>query len=115
VTALDVEDVVFTGGAAKGELWPRILADVLGVPVRVPLVKESTALGAAVCAGLGAGVYSSLGDAARLVRFERTFEPDPGASAAYEDLYEQWRDVYRRVLQISEDGVVRPLWRAAGT
>jgi autoinducer 2 (AI-2) kinase len=88
---------------------------VLDVPVHVPAVKESTALGAAVCAGVGAGVYASLADVARLMRFERTFEPDAGASAAYVTLYEQWRDVYDRVLQISEDGAVRPLWRAAGT
>ncbi len=115
VSGREAGEVVFTGGAAKGKLWPQILADVLGVPVRIPQVKESTALGAAVCAGVGAGVYESLADAARLVRFERTLEPDPAASAAYETLYEQWREVYDRVLQLSEDGVVRPLWRAAGT
>src|SRR5207253_8404820 len=95
------------GWAAKGRFWPQILADVLDVPVHVPAVKESTALGAAVCAGVGAGVYSSLADVARLVRVERTFEPETAASAAYGTLYEQWRDVYDRVLQISEDGVVR--------
>jgi autoinducer 2 (AI-2) kinase len=108
------DEIVFTGGAAKGRVWAQILADVLGVAVRVPVVKESTALGAAVCAGLGVGLFTSPPDIAPLVRFETTFEPGPAASA-YPDLYEQWREVYSRTLEMSEAGVVRPLWRAAGT
>lgn len=115
VAGLEVGEAVFTGGAANGELWSQILADVLGVPVRVPVVKESTSLGAAVCAGVGAGVYDSLADAARLVRFERTHEPESAAAAAYDELYAQWLSVYDRMLELSEEGVVRPLWRAAGT
>jgi autoinducer-2 kinase len=116
VSGLDVDEVVFTGGAAKGELWPQILADVLGLPVRIPVVKESTALGAALFAGLGAGLYGSLGEAAgRVVRFERTIEPDDAARAAYRDLYERWLALYSRSLELSEAGLVRPLWRAAGT
>jgi hypothetical protein len=42
VTGRRCEDVVFTGGASKGVLWPQILADALP-PVTVPRVKESTA------------------------------------------------------------------------
>ena len=49
------------------------------------------------------------------MRFERTFEPDSRAHQAYGDLYEQWRKVYAHALEISEGGVVRPLWRTAGT
>jgi autoinducer 2 (AI-2) kinase len=111
-----VEDAVLTGGAAKGTLWPQIVADTLGVPVRVPSVKESTALGAAIYAGAGAGLYGDAGDAAaQLVRFERVFEPQPDAVAAYESLYTRWLELYRRSLELSEAGLVRPLWRAAGT
>ena len=115
VAELDVEEVVFTGGAANGALWSQILADVLGVPVHVPAVRESTALGAAVCAGVGAGIFNSLTDVSRLVRVERTHEPDATAAASYNELYSQWLAVYHRMLQLSEDGIVRPLWRAAGT
>src|SRR5262249_59874962 len=101
---------------AKGRLWPQILADVLGAVVRVPSVTESTALGAALYAGVGAGLYDDLGAVIRhAVRCERTFEPDSRAHQAYGDLYEQWRKVYAHALEISESGVVRPLWRAAGT
>jgi len=115
VSGGSVDEVVFTGGASKGSLWPRILADVLDVPVRIPHVKESTALGAAVCAGVGAGVYSSLADAAHLVRFDAPVEPERASATQYRQLYEQWREVYDRMLGLSDDGLVRPMWRAAGT
>ena len=115
LTERKFEEAVFTGGASKGSLWPRIVADVLGVPVRIPVVRESTSLGAAMCAGVGAGLYGSLDEVARrLVRFERTVEPDPTTHALYGDLYERWRAVYARALEISEAGLLPPLWRAAG-
>ena len=64
-------------------MWAQILADVLGVPARVPVVKESTALGAAVYAGLGAGLYASLDDVgpARALRVHRRARPGAGARA----------------------------------
>ena len=46
-------EVIFAGGAAKGKLWPQILSDVLGIPVKVPVVKEAAALGTAIAAGVG--------------------------------------------------------------
>jgi autoinducer 2 (AI-2) kinase len=116
VTGRGVGEVVLTGGAAKGTLWPQIIADTLGLPVRIPVVKESTALGAAIYAGVGAGVYEdAVAAAGRLVRFERTVEPDREAAATYDGLYERWSELYRRSLELSESGLVRPLWRAAGT
>ena len=104
-----------TGGAAKGSLWPQIVADVLGVTVRVPVVKESTALGAALCAGVGAGIYTDLAQTAtRLVRWERSFEPEPAARAIYDVSYASWQAVYPRILQLSEERLLRPMWWPAG-
>ncbi len=60
VTGEEYGQVVFTGGAARGRLWPQILADVLGAEVRVPAVTESTALAAAMYARLGAGLDDRL-------------------------------------------------------
>lgn len=57
------QEVVFAGGASKGFLWPQILSDVLGVKVRVPVVKESTSLGTAICAAFGVGIYKNTTDA----------------------------------------------------
>jgi autoinducer 2 (AI-2) kinase len=116
LTGLRSEEVVFTGGAAKGRLWPQIMADVLGVPVQIPAVTESSALGAAICAGTGVGIYSSLDELRpSLRRRAAVFEPDQAVTAVYEDRYAAWREIYQRMLAISEEGILNPLWRAAGT
>jgi autoinducer 2 (AI-2) kinase len=116
VTGIEFEEAVLTGGAAKGVLWPQIIADTLGIVVKIPFVKESTALGAAIYAGVGAGFYDDAARAAtEIARFERTAEPDPAAHATYLELYERWLELYGRTLELSEAGLVRPLWRAAGT
>jgi autoinducer 2 (AI-2) kinase len=115
LTGHDFDEAVFTGGAAKGHLWPQIMADVLGVPVHIPLVTESSALGAAICAGVGAGLYSDLtGPRSGLRRRAATFEPDRAAAAVYDQRYAAWREIYQRILDITEDGLLNPLWRAAG-
>jgi autoinducer-2 kinase len=107
--------IVFTGGAAKGTLWPQVVADVLDVEVKVPAVVESTALGAALYAGIGAGLYANLPEVVeRVVRFERTFVPDEKNRAIYDDGYGTWSAVYPRVLQLSEERLLRPMWWPAG-
>jgi autoinducer-2 kinase len=114
VTGRNFGEVVFTGGAAKGALWPQIIADVLGTTVHVPAVTESSALGAAVAAGVGVGVFDSMSAVPGLAARTRTLRPDPAGVAAYEVGYASWQRIYDRLLEISEDGVLRPLWRAAG-
>ncbi len=115
LTGARVTKLTFTGGAAKGTLWPQIIADVLGLPVHVPTVTESSALGAALCAGRGAGFYSSLTELeGALHKRAATFEPEAAAVAAYRDSYARWLQIYPRMLELSEDGLLNPLWRAAG-
>jgi len=116
LTGRTFNEIVFTGGASKGQLWPQILADVLNCRVKVPVIKESTALGAALYAGLGAGLYDDLrGVTQQIITFEKTFEPDEATHRLYQDLYNQWLRVYQRSLDMVEEGLVQPLWRAAGT
>ena len=116
VTGRSCDEVVFTGGASKGKLWPRVMADVLGLPVKIPTVKESTALGAAIFAGIGAGIYPDVATAGRqIVSFERTVDPDLEVHARYLELYANWLRVYEAQVRMVEGGLTRPLWRAAGT
>jgi glycerol kinase len=63
------------GGAAVNDALMQFQADLLGVPVVRPLQTESTALGAAYLAGLGAGVWRSPRDLAALWQPQRRFEP----------------------------------------
>jgi autoinducer-2 kinase len=116
LTRAPVTEAVLTGGAAKGQLWPQIVANTLGVPVHIPVVEESTALGAAICAGVGAGFWKGTDEAAGLAaNFARTVEPEPEAQATYRELAEQWFEIYRTSMQLVKPGLLKPLWSAAGT
>ncbi|MBE3070364.1 MAG: hypothetical protein IMZ66_09020, partial [Planctomycetes bacterium] len=76
------------GGGAKNRLWNRIRADVTGLPVVVPAETEATALGAALFAFVGGGVYKSIDEARKAIDFGETVtEPSKAAARAYGDLY----------------------------
>ena len=108
-------EVVFAGGASKSPLWCRILADVLGLPVKVPVVKEATALGAAIIAGTGVGIYRDAADgAAKCVRWEETYTPDADNHRIYTEMYPVWREVYAAQLSLCDRGLTRNMWIAPG-
>jgi glycerol kinase len=62
------------GGAAANDFLMQLQADVAAVSVQRPNELESTARGAAMLAGVGAGLFASGRDAAKMVKIERTFE-----------------------------------------
>ena len=82
-------DVRADGGASHNDLLLQFQADVLGVPVTRAAQTESTALGAALLAGLAVGLWKGEREAADLWRAERTFAPDPRADR--ESLLAGWR------------------------
>jgi glycerol kinase len=63
------------GGAAANDLLLQIQADLTGMPVSRPRVRETTALGAAYLAGLTAGVFRDLDEIAARWQLERRFDP----------------------------------------
>ncbi|HMH50692.1 MAG TPA: glycerol kinase GlpK [Candidatus Acidoferrum sp.] len=83
------------GGAAANDFLCQFQADVMNVPVERPRVIETTALGAAGLAGLGAGVWRSLDDFAERAAIERTFVPSMDARVR-EDRYGGWRRAVER-------------------
>ena len=70
LTALKVD-----GGASANDLLMQFQADLLGVPLVRPEVVETTALGAAMLAGIGVGIYGGLDDVRGAWRKDRVFEP----------------------------------------
>ncbi|MEH7119184.1 autoinducer-2 kinase [Neobacillus vireti] len=109
------DSIVFGGGASKSDLWCQIVADVLNIKVKVPVVKESTALGAAICAGVGAGIYESFNEAiTEVVQFEKTFEPNETNHFIYEELYKKWEAVYKVQLELADQGYTNHMWIAPG-
>lgn len=81
--------VFVCGGGAHNALYNTIKASVLGHPLTVADVKETTALGAAMLGGLGAGVYTDLADALQQVQHEETvIHPDLDDAAHYQAVYQ---------------------------
>jgi len=84
-----------SGGGARSRLWLQIVASVLGLPLELPAVEEGSAYGAALLAGVAAGVFADAQDAvARCVRVRETIEPRPSWAAVYEDGYARFRALY---------------------
>ena len=85
------------GGAAGNDLLLQIQADLAGIPVVRPRVRETTALGAAYLAGLAVGVFRDLDEIAARWRPERRFEP--AAPAGWrEEARARWADAVRATL-----------------
>ena len=82
------------GGAAKNDLLAQFQADVASVEVVRPIEVESTGRGAAMLAGVGAGL-SDLGAAARMVKLDRSFHPAISASERAAHL-RRWEEAIRR-------------------
>ncbi|HEV2475483.1 MAG TPA: glycerol kinase GlpK, partial [Candidatus Dormibacteraeota bacterium] len=85
------------GGAAVMDLLCQLQADLLGIPVRRPRQTETTALGAAFLAGLGAGIWGEA-DLAQLWKLDREFEPSMSRDEA-ESMQSRWRRAVERSLQ----------------
>ena len=84
------------GGMVVNDWLMQFLTDILRIPVVRPQTVETTALGAALLAGLQAGVYASLDEIGALWRIDRRFEPVLDARRA-ETLYAGWREAVGRV------------------
>jgi xylulokinase len=84
-----------SGGGAASDLWLRIVASVLGLPLERTETEEGSAFGAALLAGVRASVLRDAADAvARCVHVRDRIEPDPEWSAAYEHGYDRYRLLY---------------------
>jgi glycerol kinase len=95
------------GGATENDFLCQFQADVLGLPVLRPRVRETTALGAAYLAGLGVGLWPGADALRALWRLERAFEPamDP---ARRDELYAGWQRAVERARGWVDPAAARP-------
>ena len=89
------------GGASANAMLLQFQADLLGVPVRRPVVAETTALGAAYLAGLAVGYWDGLDDVRRNWALDREFAPER-SRAEMDHLYAGWIKAVSRSLAWAE-------------
>ncbi|MGQ9476226.1 MAG: NAD(P)-dependent oxidoreductase [Actinomycetota bacterium] len=87
-----VENVLVAGGLSRSSLWTGILSDVLGRPVSVAATPEVSAMGAAICAGVGAGLFEDHVEGARSLDLPRRSHLPGPDSGEYQGLYAGWRE-----------------------
>ncbi len=98
VTGNEIDELRFCGGNTKSRLWTQIQADVLNLPVKVPVVREATALGAALLAGLGIELYPNIVEATEtIVKWLPTVKPRKDIAQIYERYYKQWIEGYYKL------------------
>jgi xylulokinase len=84
-----------SGGGARSRLWLRIVASTFGIPLELTAVEEGSAYGAALLAGVSAGVFEDVHHAVTsCVRVTDTVEPDAAWTDAYAKPYQHFQALY---------------------
>lgn len=95
---IQIERTKICGGGAKSSLWRRIIANVLNVKVDQIESEEGPALGGAMLAMVGCGVYKNVEEAAeQIVKIINTVEPDEALVAKYDAQYKKFAKIYPTV------------------
>lgn len=88
------EKIRLAGGVVNSKVWTQMFADVIGIPLEIVKQDELGAKGAAMAAGIGAGVYTDYAEAAaKCVQISETVYPNPGAVEIYKKKYANYKAV----------------------
>ncbi len=101
-TSLKPVELRVDGGVTRNDYLMQLQANILGIPILRPRNIETTSLGAAYAAGLGAGVWRSIGDLKKYWVLDKRFEPVWG-NVKREKLYRGWRIAVKRAMKWIDD------------
>ncbi|TIU75698.1 MAG: carbohydrate kinase, partial [Mesorhizobium sp.] len=93
---------VLSGGGSRSAIWPQIFSDVLEMPVTVARSRETGALGAAIAAGTGVGLFADFSSgAAAMTAPDRCYQPNIAIAPVYEQRYRLYGEINQ---------AMAPLW-----
>lgn len=95
---IELNELKADGGASVNEFLMQFQADILDIPVLRPVIRETTALGAAYLAGLGTGIWSSREEIAQAWHLDKTFRPS-GDKKHFDALYHKWKKAVERSMK----------------
>lgn len=102
-TGTEIQDFRAVGGGSKSDAWVQISADILGRPFIRPKITEAGALGAAIMAGAGCGIFASIQEGVEaMVQLDKAFEPDMKKHETYQrrfEIYQKTWPLFREYLQ----------------
>jgi xylulokinase len=95
-----ITDFRAAGGGSKSNTWLQMCADIFGRPFLRPKVNEAGALGAAIVAGVGSGIFTSIqAGVDTMVTWDMEFHPDAKMQARYDERFAK----YQRLLPLMQD------------
>lgn len=93
---ISFSEMLATGGGGSSPLWRQMMADLYGCPVKTITNKEGPALGAAILAGVGTGVYPDVKAACKkIIHTNEPEMPNQDSVAAYAPYYQLYKEVYQ--------------------
>jgi len=99
---IDIREIRSFGGGARSGLWNQIKADVTGKEVVTLENPETTSLGAAMLAGIGAGVFEDFTEAcSKCVKEKERYYPDMSNFQTYEVSFEKYKKLYDSTSRLS--------------
>jgi xylulokinase len=97
---VDISEVRASGGGGKSKLWRQMRADAFGTEITTINSSEGGALGVAILAGVGAGIYSSVEQACdEVIKVKTRQNPDLQLNARYEKFYKMYGRLYKSLKQ----------------
>ena len=92
---IEIKRSMLCGGGAKSPLWRKIMANVLGIELDLPVSEQGPGMGGAMLAMVCCGAYSSVREVCeKLVKVSETVKPDAGLTAKYERRYQAFKQIY---------------------
>lgn len=93
---VEVTQMMACGGGGRSAVWRQMLSDLYGCSVNTVEQEEGPALGAAILAGVGCGIYPGVEEACdALIRVASSTEPDGGSAGVYAGYHKLYRSLYR--------------------
>jgi xylulokinase len=93
---IEFKDMLVCGGGGRSKLWRSMIADTMDMSVKITGASEGPALGAAILAGVGAGVFSSVNEGCKsIVRYAANEKPNKKNHLKYMAFYSIYRNLYK--------------------
>lgn len=95
---VNIDEIRVSGGGAESTIWRQILADVFQYPLTTVKASEGPALGVAILAGVGAGIYDSVEDACnKIIKGNSKVIPNLELKEVYEKVYQKYNSAYPKI------------------
>lgn len=92
---VEINEIRATGGGAKSAFWRQLQADIYGTELTIISSDQGPAFGAAIMAGVGAGVYNSIPEACdAIISVKERIAPNTERAKQYDEYYAVYRDLY---------------------